>query len=384
MSEETLVRKGKKINLKGIFIGLAAVLGIVLAVSIFLTSSISNELKKAAEDSREKIRPARIELALIKNSQCKDCTDISSFISAVKKSNVNVTNEKTVELNSNDAKALINKYKIEKIPAFIVTGEIDRLNLQGLEKKQNALLLAAINPPYTNAATGKIEGHIALYKLTAPECGQCSDLLGLLAQIKQGGVKISAEKSIAADSAEGKELIQKYKIGFVPTLILSKDLQPYTAIEKAWHQVGTKESDGSYVLRLPNPPFINLTNGRLMGLVTMTYLLDKSCPECSDAGIYKRVLEDPKGFAVSFDKEEKLDISDAKAKELVSRYNITQVPAVILSGEVDVYPSKQALKQFFSVEKDGSYVFRKVSVLGNYKDLTTNQIVSKSASKSKT
>ena len=96
------------------------------------------------------------------------------------------------------------------------------------------------------------------------------------------------------------------------------------------------------------------------------------------------MIEDKKGFEVRFDKEEKLDISDAKAKELVSRYNITQVPAVILSGEVDVYPSKQALKQFFSVEKDGSYVFRKVSVLGNYKDLTTNQIVSKSASKSKT
>lgn len=372
------------IKLKNIFMVLAILLGIILIVNIALTFNLNKELKKSAEELKEKLRAGKIELTAVRNSKCADCFDISPILSNIKNSKANISKEAMLEFDSKEGREILSKYKIQKVPTIIVTGEIEKINVQGLEKKENALLLTKLSPPYTNAVTGKIEGHVALYKLTAPECGQCSGLLSLLAQIKQGGVKISAEKNIAANSTEGKELIQEYKIDFVPTIILSRDLQYYATIEKAWHQVGTKESDGSYVLRLPNPPFINLTNGRLMGLVAMTYLLDKSCPECFDAGIYKRVLEDPKGFAVSFDKEEKLDISDAKAKELISRYNITQVPAVILSDEVNVYPSKQALKQFFSVEKDGSYVFRKVSVLGNYKDLTANQIINKPTSKSKT
>jgi len=369
-------------NSKNIFIGLAIVLAVILIFNIAVTINIDKNLKKSTEEQKEKLRPGKIELTAVKNSKCADCFDISPILSNIKNSKANISKEIILEFDSKEGKEILSKYKIQKVPTIIVTGEIDKVNVQGLEKNENALLLTKLSPPYTNAITGKIEGHVALYKLTAPECEQCSDLLSLLAQIKQGGVKISAEKNIAANSTEGKELIQKYKIDFVPTVILSKDLQPYATIEKAWSQVGTKESDGSYVLRLPSPPFVNLTNGQLKGLVTMTYLLDKSCPECFNVSIYKRVLADPKGFAVTFDKEEELDINDAK--ELISKYNITQVPAIILSDDISVYPSQQALKQFFSIEKDGSYVFRKVSILGNYKDLTTNQIINKSTSKSKT
>jgi hypothetical protein len=70
-----------------------------------------------------------------------------------------------------------------------------------------------------------------------------------------------------------------------------------------------------------------------------------------------------------------LDISDARGKELVAGYSITKVPTVILSGEVGVYPPAQALKQFYTIEKDNSYVFRNTSLVGTYRDLSTSQIV---------
>ena len=366
---------------KNVFFGLAIVLVITLLINVIITFNFNKSLKLKAEDLKEKSRPGNIELTVVKNSKCAQCFDISPILSTIKNSKANITKEKSVEFGTQEARELMGKYKIEKVPAIIITGEIAKVNIQGLIKKDNALLFTDIKPPYTNAATGRIEGLVALYSIVDEKCSNCSNLLSLTTQIKQGGVKISSETSLTKDSLEGSELIKKYGIDFVPTMIVSSDLAQYATIASAWPQVGTKEKDGSYVLRKPSPPFINLTDGKLKGMVTMTYLLDRSCKECFNSSIYKNVLADPRGFAVTFEKEERLDVSDAKAQNLISKYNITQVPTVILSADINAYPSQQALKQFFSVEKDGSFIFRKVSSLGNYKDLALNKVVNKTVAK---
>jgi len=371
-------KRGKKIifkNLENIFIGVTILLGVILILNVILTYNLNQELKKSEEAVKEKSRPAKIELAIIKNSRCNDCFDISKVVNYVKSANINITKETTFEFDSKETKALINKYKIEKIPALIVTGEIEKANLQELEQKENALLFTQTNPPYTNAVTGKIEGRVTLYYLKDTKCAKCNDLAPLTNQIKSAGVKIFEEKLIESSSDEGKGLIKKYDIGFVPTIILSKDAAVYEIMQKAWPQIGSKESDGSYVLRLPSPPFINLTTGKLRGVVDIIYLTDKSCAECYDVNQHKEILANPQSFAINLEKEETFDVSDEKGKELVAVYNITQVPTIILSNEVSAYSSNQVLKQFFSVEKDGFYVFRRLSSVGNYKDLTTNQVV---------
>lgn len=217
--------------------------------------------------------------------------------------------------------------------------------------------------------------NVTLYNLKDSACEKCSDLTTLIAQIKGAGVKIYEEKVITPNSNEGKELIKKYNIEFAPTIILSKEAAAYDVIQQAWPNIGSKEIDGSYVLRLVNPPFINLTTNKLRGLVNIMYLTDKSCTECYNVSQHKEILTNSQSFAVKLDKEEIFDISDNKGKELIVKYNITQVPTIILSDEISVYPSSQVLNQFFSVEKDGSYVFRRLSTVGNYKDLTTNQVV---------
>ena len=195
-------------------------------------------------------------------------------------------------------------------------------------------------------------------------------------QIKsQKTQEISEHKNLSSNSEEGKELIKKYSINFVPTIVLSKDAGAYAIIQQAWPQIGSKENDGSYVLRQVSPPFINLTTGKLRGMVDIMYLTDKSCSECYNVSLHRNIIVNPLSFAIRLDKEETFDASEAKGKELIAKYNITQVPTVILSSEVKVYPSNPVLKQFFSVEKDGSYVFRRLSSVGAYKDLQTNQIV---------
>ena len=365
----------KKFNIENLLIGLVILLGVILIINIVFTFNLNKELKKSTESVKEKLKPAKIELIIIKNSKCTDCFDISKIVSHVKNANANVTKEAMLEFNSNEGREIVSRYKIEKLPTVVVTGEINKVNIQGLEKRENALLLTRLEPPYTNAITGDIEGKVALYKLIDLECEKCSNLSLLISQIKAAGVKIYEEKEIGENSNEGKELIKKYNVGFVPTIILSKDAGLYTIIQQAWLQIGNKESDGSYVLRLVNPPFINLTTGKLRGIVDIVYLTDKNCVECYDVKLHKEILTNPQSFAIHLDKEETLDISSAKGKELIAKYNITQVPTIILSDEISAYPSNRLLQQFFSIEKDGSYIFRIIQVLGTYKDLTTNQII---------
>ncbi|MDP3765606.1 MAG: hypothetical protein Q8R04_03770 [Nanoarchaeota archaeon] len=367
-------KRGKKLNLENIFIGVTILLGILVLVNITLTFNLNKDLKKSTLAAQEKSKPAKIELAVVKNSKCTDCFDISTIVSHVKNANANVTKETMFEFDSKEGKKLISQYKIEKVPTVVITGEIDKVNIQGLEKRENALLLAKVEPPYTNAATGKIEGRVTLYNLKDPSCEKCNDLSLLTNQIKVAGVKIYEEKAVMSNSDEGKELIKKYNIDFVSTIVLSNEASAYDIIKQAWPQVGSKETDGSYVLRSVSPPFINLTTGKLRGIVNIVYLTDKSCVECYNVSQHREILTNSQSFAVKLDKEETYDISDVKGKELIAKYNITQVPTIILSDEISAYPSTQLLKQFFSVEGNGSYVFRKVSSVGTYKDLITNQI----------
>ncbi|MBS3096514.1 hypothetical protein J4480_03675 [Candidatus Woesearchaeota archaeon] len=368
----------KKLDFGNIFIGLTVLLGILLVINLLLTSSLNKDLRKSAQELKEKLKPAKIEITSIKNSKCSDCFDISAVLSYVKSSNVNATKEKTVEFDSKDGRDLIKKYGIKKIPALVVTGEIEKVSIEGLEKNEDALLFTETSPPYTDALTGKIEGMVALYILKDSSCDKCNDLVQLISQIKAAGVKVSTEKKIEPSSDEGKELIKKYSIGFAPAIILSKEAAAYDIMQEAWLQIGTKEDDGSYVLRSVYPPYINLTTGKLRGLVDLTYLVDKSCtpPLCYNVSVHREILTNPQGvFTIKLEKEETVDVEDAKGKELIAKYNITQVPMVIISDEASAYPSSQALKQFFSIEKDGFYVFRRLQVLGTYRDLTTGQIV---------
>ncbi len=375
--EKKGAKKGilKKINLGDIFIVLVILLGIVLIINILITYNLNKDLKKGTEAAKEKLKPAKIELLLIRNSECSDCFDISAVPDSIRQYNVNVTAERILEFDSNEGKKILRRYKVGKVPAVIVTGEIEKVSMEGFEKKENALLLAGLEPPYTDAVTGEIRGRVVLYNLKDSGCEKCNALSLLTAQIKGAGVKIYQEKNIEPGSDEGKELIKKYSISFVPAIILSKDASEYDVIQQAWPQIGSRENDGAYVLRLPSPPFVNLTTGKLRGVVDIAYLTDKSCAECYDVSQHKEILTNQQSFAVRLGKEEAFDISDAKGKELIAKYNITQAPAIILSGEISVYPSSQLLKQFFSVEKDGSYVFRMLSAVGTYKDLTKNEVV---------
>ena len=364
----------KKDNLQKVFLGLVIILGIALAINLVLTFSLNKSIGEKTEAAKENAKPAKIELTVIKDSKCSDCYDISAVSDYVKGSGIEVAKESSVEFDSAEGKSLAAKYGIEKVPAVILTGEIDKAAIEGMEKKEDALVFLQPQPPYTEASTGKVVGRAKLIVLKDPSCKDCSDLKSLISGIKNAGIKIVEEKTVEIASQEGKDMLKQYKIDFAPAIILSEDAGYYSLITEAWPNIGTKESDGSYVMRTPTPPYINLTTGKLRGMVNAVYLDDKSCTECYKVTVHSQILGE-KGMGVKFESEETFDAGSAKGKEMIAKYNITKVPTVILSGEISAYPSSAGLIQFFSIEKDGSYVFRSLEAVGTYKDLSSNTVV---------
>lgn len=90
---------------------------------------------------------------------------------------------------------------------------------------------------------------VRLIKLVDEACDLCYDV-GLHNQIlARFGVEIVEEETIDMNSKEGKELVEKYKITAIPTIILSPEANQSEALMRIWPQVGSIESDGYLVFR---------------------------------------------------------------------------------------------------------------------------------------
>ncbi len=186
---------------------------------------------------------------------------------------------------------------------------------------------------------------------------------------------LSSETTLEADSDKAQEKIDMYDIKLLPTLILSSDFEDYgSAIEKQWLQIGSKEDDGSYVLRRINPPYMNTTNGEVEGLVEMIVLTDLSCEGCFDAENFN--LPILSRFGMNPVTIKRVDISDAEGVALADSYDITKAPTILLRGDVSLYSLfSAAWKDVGSVEDDGTYVFRNLDAIRQpYKDLDTGEL----------
>ncbi len=219
----------------------------------------------------------------------------------------------------------------------------------------------------------------SLITITDATCKDCFEVSKTASQINQFsaelGLNINSEKTYEYDSQEAKELIGKYNITKVPTVIISKEAQNASAFMQSWTNVGSIESDGTLIYRQVLPPYRDLTTEKIVGIVSITLLNDSSCSECYNVSLHKLVLEGR--FNAKIGNETYVDINSEEGKKLVSIYNITKVPTVIISSDFSAYRADQFWLQFGSIEKDGAYVFRSMDALAaKYKDLTTNQTVS--------
>jgi len=362
-----------------IFLGVALVATVVGA--IFATKTLAGVEKNIAE-AKEAARPANIKLTKITASACTDCASLDSAVTALKKQNVSVEEEKAVAFDSPDGLALIQQLGITRVPTYVVTGEVSKDSLENFvrtngEIKNNAFIFTKVPPVFIDPETKKEMGRVVATLLTDPSCSQCINPNLTIGAYKEAGIKIADTKEVVWNSAEGQRIINQYKVTKVPTFILSSDIDLYESVKANWTQIGTIEQDKTYVARNLLLPYRDLEKNQLLGLVDVIYLTDSTCSDCyRPQDVHKNILI--QSFGVGIRSEQTVDTNSPYGKSLVSKYKITQVPTMLISPEVKDYIGiQQVWPQVGTTESDGWYVFRQMQQLGGviYKDLTNNQVI---------
>jgi len=321
-----------------------------------------------------------IELIEIADTKCADCFNVKELTDVIKTLELTIKSEKSIAFDSTEGKALVAKYKIEKVPTLIITGEIEKSQklMEGLSQVgrfsdgNRTFVLEKMIPVYYDLNEQKYKGRVSTILVEEKTCEKCQDYNKVIDSLKTSGVKFSTNEVINASSKEGIALIAKYKIEKIPTLIFSQDAEEYDFLMTALKEVATKEADQNYVLRQITPPYINVSNSKLVGIVDVTSLVDKSCKNCYDTKIHLDLLPQ---YGMAIGNLKTIDVSTPEGKALVAKYNIDEIPTILLSKEAADYPVfAKVWLQVGTTESDGIMIFRNMSVLGTmtYKSLKTN------------
>ncbi|HJN57299.1 MAG: hypothetical protein QF436_00545 [Candidatus Woesearchaeota archaeon] len=364
----------KETNLhKFIAAGVFVLLGILIFNS-FYVFTIGSSLDEKMAEARELAKPAEIEIIKL-SSTCADCFDADEIINALKDSDLKILDEKSLKGNSREAKKLIEKYGIEKLPNIVITGETDKADIQNFKKVDDALVFDAVAVPYEDAVTNEIVGKVSSILINDKNCEACADLGVLILNLVQNGVFIANEEELDFSDSRAKELISQLNIEKLPAVLLSKHIDAYPTIAQSLSQQGITENKGQYVIQ-SQAPYVETDTGKVRGLVELTMIDDVSCDGCYGVDLHKEILLI---MGIAIDEEKILDITSPEGKDLIKKYDIEKVPTVILNGDLNAYEGfSRVWGQVGTIEDDGSYVFRKVEVLEAsivYKDLTTNKII---------
>jgi len=232
--------------------------------------------------------------------------------------------------------------------------------------------------PGGNGSAGSVDGRAAvnITMIDAPDCDACN----------VGGAMLEQTASLVSNSANltpgtqlrlnlsspgAQALVSKYKVTTLPSVIVEGDVGRDSVFVSAWTtNIGTQEGPAALVSRLGYPPFYNVSGGALVGLVDGVGIRASGCLECGDAEIFLTSLEaDP--VAMAFRNITVYEENDSRAQELISRYNIARLPAILMSQDgVSAYPVYRQIAPM-GTEEGGWFVLRQVPP--PYIDLAANR-----------
>lgn len=358
---------------------LLIILAVVLVANLYFSSSMNWHISSKTQEQLEAAKPAELEVVLITDSACADCTDLSTeLISLKQKSTIKIVDEKTVERSSPEGQDLIATHGILRVPALVVSGEIEKSGTLGMRKVDNVLIKDDTALPYVNPFTGETRGKVSVIAFVDKTCTKCSKLDDIIGSLTDAGMQIAEQKEVDVASAEGKQLAATYKLLYAPVLLMKGDFAAYEDLQEALTQAGTFETDGMYVLRSATPPYRNLSTKRVEGIVSLTYLTDDTCTQCYDPKLHKEILS---RLGMAFGEEKYVDVSSEEGQQYMEQYKFTSLPTVILSADASAYQLfDQIWQQVGTKESDGLFVFRRNDALQEtYKDLESGEIVEKTA-----
>ncbi len=237
-----------------ILLALFGVIFITSTAGIVLNILTNSQVNAKISAQKESARPANLEAVVIADASCPDCFDSAKVLSNLEKLNAKITKKDLLDRTAPATAELIQKYQIKKLPAFILTGEIDKGNelKAALAKigaiKNGAFVFEPTGGPYVLAATGEVKGRTNMLLITDATCTQCYDVTQHELILGQFGIQANS-KVVDYKSTEGKNAIAKYGIKLIPTFVLTGDIKEFPRLQSIWSEVGTVAWDGALVFR---------------------------------------------------------------------------------------------------------------------------------------
>lgn len=236
---------------------------------------------------------------------------------------------------------------------------------------------------FTYSVNNKLDDAIDLTKsqvgkvtlITADNCALCGDLAVYKKTLSAQNIELSDDVVLSGSSEEGKKLISDFGLKTLPALVFMTNDEIKSNISKALEKDSRKIENNVIVWEKSFAPYFDINLNQILGMVNVVYLTDKRCKDCYNAVQVHRPILQNMGIAIA--KDEQVDVLDERGKELVKKYNIQNIPMIILSAEAAAYEGlAQLWTQVGTIEDDGNYLFRKIDVLNvKYKDLTTGRII---------
>lgn len=334
------------------------VIVLVLTASLFAVSYLNY-----SKSNEEKV--PSIEIIEIK---CEGCFDLNSVASSLEK-NAEVKEIKSLDYNSKEAQETITKYGLTKVPAIVVLSkDIDKINIdeQIFNVGENHAIFDK-GVPYIALSSDKIKGVVKIKEIYDSDCKECISFSNFEKQLENSGVKISSYEKINYSAEDN--LIRSNNLEFLPTLLISKDIEEYWWLFDNLKNSLTEKED-YFILNMPIPPYKEISTGKIKGLVNVTYILNESCEDCFNVS---SLGESFRRMGVYIEKEKYINASSAEGKNIINKYNITKIPTAILSKELSDYPQViSSLENFGTFEKDGSYIFRNLEALDGKNEKEAN------------
>lgn len=199
----------------------------------------------------------KLEILTLVDSNCKECTSLSEVVKFIKESNVDIKKEESFDYANDKAKVekLVQRYRVTRLPALILKGARPTDEQLGQfwdnfgEIVEGDFVLRKLQPPYRDLLSGEVRGLFRVTFLTDDSCEKCYDVRFHKNAFLRLSMSVINERDIDVSSDEGKELIKKYDIKLVPTILVDGELDEYEGFQTVWPVVGTKEEDGVYVFR---------------------------------------------------------------------------------------------------------------------------------------
>ena len=301
-------------------------------------------------------------LDIIKIESNDDLFDLNSVVLSVEQNtNIKIRSEKEISYNSDEeAKKLIEKYKIQKIPALIVLGNVEKIGLDAslfrIEEKTGIFDKAV---PYLDLKTNEIKGIVDLIELYDSNCKECGSYAKIQQAFDNSGIKTKKYELVSYQSERGKKLAEENSLSVVPSLLISKNLNEYWWVFSSINPL-LNEKNEYFIFSSPVYPYKEIKTGKITGKVIFTYLVNNSCFDCYNVSMLKEAFVNLGVYVAS---EKSIDIASDEGKELIKSYNIAAIPTAILSDEISDYENiKQTLEQVGTYENK-KYVFRNLDVL---------------------